>query len=506
MSALAAAISRLEAAAADTHQTLRARAVPEQAPAQAPAPVEACGLLLDLTRQALPARVMDALAALADARDLPGFLDRLYAGEVVNPTENRAALHMAYRAASGFGAAGQAARESRARCRQIAADIRAGALTGPSGAPVTGVLHIGIGGSLVGPQLVLEALEPAGGPAIRTRFCGNIDPADMAAATADLDPDATVIIAASKTFTTAETMANLAAARVWAPQAPVFAVTAAPQAAVARGVAEDRILAFSEHVGGRFSLWSSVGLCLDIALGSDVVDALHAGAAAMDDHVRRLGPTQSLPALAALTGVWNASFMGYRTRCIAPYARRLRGLPLWAQQLEMESNGKPSGLGGAPVTFGAPGTDAQHAFFQHLHQSPMVTPVEFILVGRSADGDQPGQERLVANGLAQAAALAQGYTPAAGEPPDLACPGRRPSTILWLDELDAPRLGALLAFFEHRAILEGVLWGVNPFDQWGVELGKKLARGIEADLAAGRFGASGGYDYLGRLAGLREPD
>jgi glucose-6-phosphate isomerase len=424
---------------------------------------------------------------------------------VVNPTENRAALHMAYRAASGFGEAGEAARASRARCRAIAADIRSGAFTGPSGTPITGVLHIGIGGSLVGPQLVLEALEPAGGPTIRTRFCGNIDPAEMAAATAALDPEATVVIAASKTFTTAETMANVAVARAWAPDAPVFAVTASPAAALSAGVPAEHILPFSEHVGGRFSLWSSVGLCLDIALGTETVDALHAGAAAMDAHVRHHGLAFSLPGMAAMAGVWNASFMGYRTRCIAPYARRLRSLPLWAQQLEMESNGKPSDIGGAPVVFGAPGTDAQHAFFQHLHQSQMVTPVEFILVGRSADGDRGAQERLVMNGLAQADALMRGYSPAPGEPADLSCPGRRPSTLLWLDELDASRLGALLAFFEHRTILEGVLWGVNPFDQWGVELGKKLARGLEADLASGRFGRASGYDYLAHLAGLREP-
>jgi glucose-6-phosphate isomerase len=492
MSGLDAAVARLRVLAAEARQP-------------GPAPVEGCELLLDLSRQALPQAALDGLAALAAARDVAGFLDRLYSGAVVNPTENRAALHMATRAANGFGATGDAARATRARCRMIAADIRSGALRGPSGKPVTGVLHLGIGGSLVGPQLVLEALEPAGGPTIRTRFCGNIDPAEMAAATAALDPEATVIIAASKTFTTAETLANLAAARAWAPDAPVFAATAAPAAAAALGVAEDCILPFSEHVGGRFSLWSSVGLCLDIALGPETVDALHAGAAAMDAHVRAQGVTGSLPGLAALAGVWNASFLGYRTRCIAPYARRLRTLPLWAQQLEMESNGKPSDLPGAPVTFGAPGTDAQHAFFQHLHQSPMVTPVEFILIGRSADGDQAAQERLVANGLAQAEALRQGYAPAPGEPADLACSGGRPSTIIWLDELDAPRLGALLALFEHRTILEGVLWGVNPFDQWGVELGKKLARGLEADLSAGRFGAGQGYDYLARLAGLRSP-
>jgi glucose-6-phosphate isomerase len=458
------------------------------------------GLHLDFTKQQVSAAELAMLEKFATDRDVAGWRKQLFDGAAVNNTEGRAVLHPALRDTSrDWHALGQPVREetiaSQSAATAFAHAVRSGVHTAADGRPFKAIVHLGIGGSDLGPRLVHEALAPLGGGALELRFAANIEPNELNAALHGLDPGETLVVCVSKTFTTIETLTNLAAVRAWMAHAVaddsahLVAVSAAPDKAVAMGFERGRVFDFRDWVGGRYSLWSAVSLSVEIALGPDVMAGLRAGAAAMDRAFEHAPTLENPPILAGLLGWWHHDALGYQSRAIIPYARRLRLLPQFLQQLDMESNGKsvdrhgnPVAVSG-PVVWGAEGTNAQHAFFQHLHQSPTVTPVEFICLASDEEGAPDRSRMTLANALAQAEALMRGK-PAPGEP-HRAFSGKRPSSMILMDALTPQTLGALLAFYEHRTFVEGVLRGINSFDQWGVELGKVIAREIDADLQAG---------------------
>ncbi len=457
------------------------------------------GIRFDFSKLPLDGALLQALSALAIEADLPGQRARLAAGEIVNASERRPATHMALR--------GPARRSDQAGMLAMADRIREGDFGAMLG-PVRHIIHIGIGGSALGPQLLVDALGQGGdGPDVHV--AANIDGAALARAFAAADPATTLLVAVSKTFTTQETLTNLDSALAWLaangiadPIQRVIAVTAAPDKARARGI--DEILPFAESVGGRYSLWSAVGLPLAARAGPAAFEALLDGAHSMDRHFLRAPMAMNAPVMAAMADVWQACFLKRPTRAVFAYDERLRLLPPYLQQLEMESNGKSVSHDGAALPFptaaigwGGTGTDAQHAVFQLLHQGTHFDPVEFVAVATAGHGLDPIHHRLLlSNCFAQGAALMRGRTDAealaeAGGDPTLAAakrfPGNRGSTTILLDELTPERLGALLAFYEARTFAAAVMMGVNPFDQWGVELGKQVANRLAA-------GDSEGFD------------
>ena len=485
--------------------------------------VTAAGLELDLSKQPWSLDDLDAALALAKAADVEAARGRLFAGEPVNASEGRAALHMALRAPKGsdFRAQGEPVsaevEATRARMADFAQKVRSGALKGATGKPFRAVLHIGIGGSDFGPRLVWEALRPVAS-AIQVRFAANVDPAEMAFALAGLDPAETLVVVVSKTFTTQETMTNAQTARAWlraalgpAGDAHLVAVSTALDRVEAFGVPADQVFGFRDWVGGRYSVWSSVGLSCEIGLGPEVFERLLAGAAAMDDHFRAAPLATNAPVLLALAHVFNRNGLGRPVRAVVPYAQRLHLLPNFLQQLEMESNGKRVTAAGRPVAhataaavFGDAGTNVQHAFFQLMHQGADVIPIDILAVREASEGDPAAQRILLANAVAQAEALmvgrpesevraelaARGLSAAEIDrlAPQRTFPGDRPSAFILLDRLTPERLGALLALYEHKTFVEGVLWQINSFDQWGVELGKTLASRVLSELDGGPAG------------------
>jgi glucose-6-phosphate isomerase len=487
--------------------------------------VEAAGLYLDLSKQSWSAEGFEAALDLARTCDVEGRRAALFGGEVVNNTEGRAVLHPALRAAddADFHALGEpvskevtATRDAIAR---FATDIGSGAETGGARQPFTAIVHIGIGGSDLGPRLLWDALRPLE-PTIDLRFVANIDPREMAEALSGLDPETTLVIVVSKTFTTQETLANAELAKTWlaeslsAKRLPrhLVGVTAAPDKAEAWGCG--RTFGFRDWVGGRYSLWSSVSLSVAVALGWDVFERVLDGARAMDEHFLSADLEKNAPVLLALAQIYNVEGMGRNARTVAPYAHGLRRLPAFLQQLEMESNGKrvkrdgsPVDTATGPIVFGEPGTNGQHAFFQQIHQGPMVVPAEFVVVGHTsaaAVDEREGDAPLWSNALAQAQALMVGKSEkearaeliAAGASeaeadrlaPHKTFPGDRPSTTILMDALSPEAVGALLALYEHKTFVEGVIQDINSFDQWGVELGKALAKAVLKDVEAGEPG------------------
>jgi glucose-6-phosphate isomerase len=407
--------------------------------------------------------------------------DKLFAGGIVNPSEGRPATHIAERG-SGAPEDVDLAMARRQRMRALVDAIEGGAL-----GDVTGILHIGIGGSVLGPALIVDALG-RGGSKVSVRFLSNIDGAAFDDAVSPLDPATTIVVVASKTFTTLETLSNFEAAREWLraggiadPDGRIIAVTARPEAAVDAGIDETRVLQFGDGVGGRYSLWSSVGVTAAIALGWDAFEELLEGAAEMDRHFRFAEPKSNVPLVAAFADRLYVEEFNCQSRAVFAYDERLRLMPSYLQQLEMESNGKSVKADGmtldlpsAPITWGGTGTDAQHAVFQLLHQGTVTLPVEFIAVRESDDGQEPEHHRLLLlNAFAQGAALMKGQT---SEDAQRSYSGNRPSSAILLDRLDPRSLGALIAFYEHRTFANAVLLGINPFDQFGVELGKQIAR------------------------------
>lgn len=445
--------------------------------------IEVAGIYFDWSKTHLDRAGVDRFTARAEAAGLRQAQDDLFSGAIVNPSEGRAATHVAERG-SGAPQDVDLATARRQRTRALVDAIEAGVFGN-----ITGVLHIGIGGSALGPALLVDALGRRRAR-IAVRFLSNIDGGAFEEAVAPLDPATTLVVVVSKTFTTAETLANMEAALQWLrnaaladPYGQLIAVTAAPEAALAAGIDESRILQFSEGVGGRYSLWSSVGISAALTLGWDSFEELLEGAAEMDRHFRFAAPAANAPVLAAFADRLYVEAFGCQTRAVFAYDERLRLLPSYLQQLEMESNGKsvasdgaPVPYASAPVTWGGTGTDAQHAVFQLLHQGTVLTPVEFVAVAEREDEQDPEQRRqLLLNAFAQGAALMAGQF---SDDPQRVYPGDRPSATILIERLEPRTLGALIAFYEQRTFANAVLMGINPFDQFGVELGKTIARSL----------------------------
>lgn len=484
-------------------------------------------MILDVSKTAIDADALQALFELARERQVEGKRDAMFAGARINETENRSVLHVALRARpeDGFAAdgepVGEAVESVLAAMSEFAEALRSGTAKGATGKPITDVVNIGIGGSDLGPAMATLALRPYhDGP--RLHYVSNVDGAHLADTLAGLTPETTLFIVASKTFTTIETMTNAASARDWlvatlgeqAVAQHFAAVSTALDRVADFGIAKDRVFGFWDWVGGRYSIWSAIGLPLMIAIGPDRFRQFLAGAREMDVHFRSAPLNENLPVILGLVGWWHRVAMDCPSRAIIPYDQRLARFPAYLQQLDMESNGKRVGLDGqpvpisGPVVWGEPGTNGQHAFFQLIHQGTDVVPVEF-LVGASAHEDEAmavHQDLLLANCLAQGEALMKGRsleaarrqlidagkseTIAEAIAPHRVFAGDRPSITILYPTLDPATLGRLIALYEHRVFVEAQLFGINAFDQWGVELGKELAGNL-VPVVTGQTDSSG---------------
>ncbi len=451
--------------------------------------VDAPYLRVDTAKQAWGPEVLEALCAAAEKMNLPKRRADLLAGESVNITENRPAVHAWWRTQAVSSSPGLP--ESLKAMLALAEQLR-------TRTDIDDVVHIGIGGSSLGPEMALQALKPFHSARQRIHVVSNLDGHDLYQTLQGLNPRRTLLVVVSKSWSTAETLRNAESAIAWLRQggiqdvaAQIVAVSSKP--ALAQRMGAGAVLDMPDGMGGRYSLWSAVGLPLAVALGAEGFMQLLQGGAEMDAHFAHAPLLQNVPVLLGLLDVWNSTLLGLHGRCVVPYHYGLRRLPAYLQQLEMESNGKRVDLEGRPlpyrtagVTWGEEGSNSQHAFFQWLHQGTQVMPLELLLVKRPEHPLQGHHRALLANGLAQAQALMQGQE---AEPWQLAghqdFPGNRPSTIIGLDRLTPASLGALLAMYEHRTFVAGVMWGINSFDQFGVELGKTLATELESRLQSG---------------------
>lgn len=491
--------------------------------------VQAAGLTLDYSRQRIAPATWQTLLALAEQCDVAGQRDAMFAGQAINATEQRAVLHVALRAApdsdAPWGPALSAAVQLELeRVCEFAERVRGNALKGYTGAAATDVVNIGIGGSDLGPRMAAEALSQLATDAVRVHYVSNPDPWAIYRILRGLDPARTLFVVSSKTFTTQETLTLAATAQRWlldggCPQAQVAgqfaAITASPQQAAALGYRPDQTFLFWDWVGGRYSVWSALGLPLAIAIGARNFRAFLAGAHAMDQHFRSAPLATNLPVLMALGGIWNRNFLHAPSHLIAPYAARLAYFPAFIQQMDMESNGKQTHVDGTPcsietgpIVWGGLGIDGQHAYFQLLHQGKHLVPIDFIGVRREDTPLPLADEHhrvVLANLVAQTRALAFGRDHdetlaellAAGLPageaarlaPHRTFPGNVPSNILWLEQLTPASLGALIALYEHKIFTQAAIWGIHAFDQWGVELGKKAIREVYP-LLGGKTGSA----------------
>lgn len=436
-------------------------------------------ILASFARQRIDAASWDALLEVAGERELDAAIAALFDGVSVNQSEHRPALHTALRSDLGSTPTARAA-HAQARAARAAMREQIEAL---AAAGVTDLVNIGIGGSDLGPRLALEALRDFDPGRFRVHFLGSSDGHAATHLLRRLDPDRSAAVLVSKSFGTRESLLNGGHVRQWLGGTErLLAVTAAPERALAWGIAPQRVLPMGEWVGGRYSLWSSVGFVVAAALGMDVFERLLAGAALMDRHVREAPAAHNLAIRHGLTAVWNRNAMGCDSHAILPYDTRLARLPAYLQQLVMESLGKgvlqdgsAVACGTSPVIWGASGNDAQHSFYQALHQGTDTVPMDFIGVIRPDHAWPEAHRELTANLLAQAEAFANG---APSDDPRKRHPGNRPSTMILLDQLTPESLGALIALYEHSVYVQATIWGINPFDQWGVELGKKLANAL----------------------------
>jgi glucose-6-phosphate isomerase len=479
--------------------------------------VEGVGLTLDFSRQRAGTRTLQLLSQLADELGLRERIAGMYRGDIANPTENRQVLHTALRR-PGAPYASEVAAE-RERMLTFAESVRDGRIRGSSNEPIELVVNIGIGGSDLGPAMAVEALRPVSGSAPRVAFVSNIDGCRMASTLAAADPRRTLFIVCSKTFTTLETRSNAESAKRWlagelgiaAVPGHFAAVSVNAPAMDAFGIHPDYRFAMWDWVGGRYSIWSSIGVTLAIAIGAEGFRAFLAGAAAMDEHYANAPWECNLPALQALLGSWNINFLKLPTLAVLPYDDRLARFPAYLQQLDMESNGKRVRTDGsavpgetAPVIWGEPGNNAQHSFFQMLHQGTPRAALDFLLPVQSSCGDQAGHDLAIANCLAQAEAFALGQ---ASDNAHKVHEGNRPNSIILFRRLDPGTLGALIALYEHKVFTQSVVWGINAFDQWGVELGKKLAASIAPlVVGSGEVPGAGLGATLARIRRLRESD
>jgi glucose-6-phosphate isomerase len=477
-------------------------------------------LLLDYSKNRITAETMDKLIDLARAADVEGWRERMFAGEKINATEGRAVLHVALRA--------DASEKIMVDGRNVVPDVRAvldkmrvfsdavrgGAWTGHTGKSITDVVNIGIGGSDLGPVMVAEALKPYQQPGLGVHFVSNVDGTHIAETVKRLDPETTLFIVASKTFTTQETLTNAKSARAWLVDAlgegavakHFVALSTNTEEVTAFGIDPANMFEFWDWVGGRFSLWSAIGLPIAIAIGMDRFLELHAGARAMDRHFRAAPLAENLPVILAMIGVWNSNFLGAGTYAVLPYDQYLHRLPAYLQQADMESNGKYVTRDGArvdyatgPVLFGEPGTNGQHSFYQLIHQSTRLVPCDFIAAASSHNPIGEHHPIFLSNFFAQTEALMKGKTEAEARAeltaqglgadalaallPHKVFDGNRPTNSILVKSFDPHTLGMLIALYEHKIFVQGVVWQVNSFDQWGVELGKQLAKQILPELA-----------------------
>ncbi|MDM7930959.1 glucose-6-phosphate isomerase [Tabrizicola sp.] len=486
--------------------------------------VHADGMLFDYSKTSIDSQSKAALIALAEASGVADKRAAMVSGEKINLTEGRAVLHVALRAGdqAEIRVDGKdvlpEVRRIRNLCAGFARDVRTGAYKGQGG-KITDVVNIGIGGSDLGPAMATLALTPFhDGP--RVHFVSNVDGAHIHDTLRGLNPETTLVIVASKTFTTIETMTNADTAKRWMaakvanPAVQFAAVSTAGDKTAAYGIDPERVFGFEDWVGGRYSMWGPIGLALMIAVGPEAFDDFLAGGRAMDDHFLKAPFARNMPVMLALVGIWHNQICGHATRAVLPYDQRLARLPAYLQQLEMESNGKRVAIDGSdlathsgPVVWGEPGTNGQHAFYQLIHQGTRPVPCEFLVARRGHEPDLAHQHLLlVSNCLAQAEALLRGRsldearaimarkgltgTELEKQARHRVFPGNRPSTVLAYDQLTPFTLGQIVALYEHRVFVEGVILGLNSYDQWGVELGKELALALQPVLE-GKTGTDG---------------
>ncbi|WJW74893.1 glucose-6-phosphate isomerase [Thiohalobacter sp. IOR34] len=479
-------------------------------------------LLLDFSKNRITEETFALLLDLARERDLQGWIRRMFAGDKINVTENRAVLHVALRnrANRPIEVDGEdvmpAVNAVLARMRNFSEAVRGGDWRGYDGRPIRDVVNIGIGGSDLGPQMVCAALRPHAGGGPRVHFVSNVDGCQIAATLEGLEPATTLFVVASKTFTTQETLTNARTARAWLVEAAAdeaavarhfVAVSTNSEAVRAFGIDSANMFEFWDWVGGRYSLWSAIGLPIALYLGMDAFEALLDGAHAMDEHFRSAPLAENLPVVLGLLGIWYVNFFGAASHAILPYDQNLHRLPAYLQQAEMESNGKrvsrdgePLDYDSAPVIWGEPGTNGQHAFFQLLHQGTRLVPADFLAAAEPACPLPEHHRILLSNFFAQTEALMRGRSEAEARAelaaqglsgadlerllPHRMFPGNRPSTSILYRRLTPRTLGSLIALYEHKIFVQGVIWGIDSFDQWGVELGKQLAGAILPELQA----------------------
>ncbi len=476
-------------------------------------------LLLDYSKHQITTETMGLLLDLARQADVEGWRDRMFAGEKINTTEDRAVLHVALRNRTNQPILVDGADVMPGvtavleRMRQFSDRVRGGEWRGATGETITDVVNIGIGGSDLGPLMVCEALKPYQRPDLRPHFVSNVDAAHLTHTLARLDPARTLFIVASKTFITQETMTNAASARAWLTETlgegaveKHFVAVSTNAAEVARfGINTANMFEFWDWVGGRYSLWSAVGLPIILAVGYDRFSELHQGAYEMDEHFRSAPLERNLPVIMGLLGVWYRNFLGASSLAVLPYDQHLHRFAAYFQQGDMESNGKSVRRDGSrvdyatgPIIWGEPGTNGQHAFFQLLHQGTELIPADFLAAAQSQTPLGDHHDKLLANFLAQTEALAFGKTESevraelqkrglSGETLEALTPhrvfeGNRPTTSLLYRALTPRRLGSLIALYEHKIFVQGIIWDINSFDQWGVELGKELASRILPEL------------------------
>ncbi len=487
---------------------------------------EAEGLLLDFSRQLLDERALELLIELAEQTEVRRWIDLMFAGHPVNNTEDRPALHVALRRPAdrpllAYGEDVMPLVEAeRLKIRELADALHAGELHGHTGKAITDVVNIGIGGSDLGIVMAVQALAEYRKKGLGVHFVSNIDGVALQHVLDAVDPETTLFVICSKTFTTLETLTNAQAVRAWllehggaaAVAAQTVAVSTNTQAMDEFGIAPNRRLEMWDWVGGRYSVWSAVGLTVALAIGWRSFASFLAGAHAIDEHFERRPVADNLPVLLALVGIWNRNFLQAPTHAVLPYDDHLARFPAYLQQLEMESNGKsvrrsgePVECATCPVIWGEPGSNAQHSFYQLLHQGTGATSIDFLLPARSGVGRQEQQDLAAANCMAQTWALAEGdHTNRAdgGRNPHQRYSGNRPSSLLLFETLDPASLGKIVALYEHKVFVQGVLWDVNSFDQWGVQLGKTLASKLTAAIG-GAGSRPDPQPIAGALAALR---
>jgi glucose-6-phosphate isomerase len=478
-------------------------------------------LLFDYSKQRITRTTLAHLETLGKAANIAGKREAMFRGDLINTTERRAVLHTALRNFSGEPVLVEGKDvmpeiiAERAKVAAFADDVREGRLRGALGQPMTDVVNIGIGGSDLGPAMATKALAPYAPANLRSHFVSNVDGADIADTLRGLDPARTLFIVSSKTFTTQETMTNAGSARAWIAAALGEAAVGDHFAAVSTqldkvaqfGIEPGRVFGFWDWVGGRYSIWSSIGLPLAIAIGPKQFEEFLQGGFRIDRHFCTAPLMQNIPVLMGLLSVWNRNVLGHASHAVIPYDQRLSRFSAYLQQLQMESNGKSVQLDGSPVAtatgaviWGEPGTNGQHAFFQLLHQGTEIVPVDFLVAATPTNADPHHHDLLVANCFAQGEALMRGRTPAqaiqimeshgqsaeeaARLAPHKTFSGSRPSSTFLYPKLTPQLLGQLIALYEHKVFVEAAVWGINAFDQWGVELGKELASRLAPIVAA----------------------